>query len=222
MVPNRNVLFQTHLLFVTIYGLMWSFLNIRWCWHFWKSPITTHVTLSSNANKFLFLSWIYIYIIWILIWLVENIGLFLVNPINYFSSQILKQGRQWVNCIKFSIVEQSLLCSWLIDKIMDGNFLTNLAHHFGRYNFNRTEEKRKSWTKSLEICSGFKWFTKDEIVAWHNYDKLFKYLVEMDKCFIMQWSIIYWIQSNYLRKMLLMKRAIQADNQICYVYEKFQ
>ena len=28
---NRNVLFQTHLLFVTIYGL-WSSFNIRWCW----------------------------------------------------------------------------------------------------------------------------------------------------------------------------------------------
>ena len=29
MGPNRNVLFQTHLLFVTIYGLMWSSFNIR-------------------------------------------------------------------------------------------------------------------------------------------------------------------------------------------------
>ena len=29
MGPNRNVLFQTHLIFVTIYGLVWSFFNIR-------------------------------------------------------------------------------------------------------------------------------------------------------------------------------------------------
>ena len=27
--PTENVLFQTHLLFVTIYGLMWSSFNIR-------------------------------------------------------------------------------------------------------------------------------------------------------------------------------------------------
>ena len=27
MGPNRNVLFQTRLVFVTIYGLMWSFLT---------------------------------------------------------------------------------------------------------------------------------------------------------------------------------------------------
>ena len=27
MGPNRNVLFQTHLLYVTIYGLMWSSLG---------------------------------------------------------------------------------------------------------------------------------------------------------------------------------------------------
>ena len=27
MGPNKNVLFQTHLLFVTIYGLMWSSFN---------------------------------------------------------------------------------------------------------------------------------------------------------------------------------------------------
>ena len=29
MGPNRNALFQTHLIFVTIYGLMWSSFNIR-------------------------------------------------------------------------------------------------------------------------------------------------------------------------------------------------
>ena len=41
MGPNRNVLFQTHLLFVTIYGLMWSsFINIcHWL---------CDITLSSN------------------------------------------------------------------------------------------------------------------------------------------------------------------------------
>ena len=41
---NRNVLFQTHLLFVTIYGLMWSSFNTRWCWTFgmchWLRDIT--------------------------------------------------------------------------------------------------------------------------------------------------------------------------------------
>ena len=31
MEPNRKVFFQTHLLFVTIYGPMWSSFNIRWC-----------------------------------------------------------------------------------------------------------------------------------------------------------------------------------------------
>ena len=30
MGPNRNVLFQTHLLFVAIYGLIWSTFNVRW------------------------------------------------------------------------------------------------------------------------------------------------------------------------------------------------
>ena len=29
MGPNKNVLFQTHLLFVTIFDLMWSSFNIR-------------------------------------------------------------------------------------------------------------------------------------------------------------------------------------------------
>ena len=29
MGPDKNVLFQTHLLFVTIYGLMWGSFNIR-------------------------------------------------------------------------------------------------------------------------------------------------------------------------------------------------
>ena len=41
---NRNVLFQTHLLFVAIYGLMWSSFNIRWYWSVWKSLITTYPT----------------------------------------------------------------------------------------------------------------------------------------------------------------------------------
>ena len=43
--PNRNVLFQTHLLFVTIF--IWSHMelfNIRWCWHFWKFPIIAHTS----------------------------------------------------------------------------------------------------------------------------------------------------------------------------------
>ena len=34
---------------------MWShveFCCMRWCWHFWKSPITAHQTLSSNVAGF--------------------------------------------------------------------------------------------------------------------------------------------------------------------------
>ena len=45
MGPNRNVLFQIYLLFVTIYGLMWSSFNIRG-----QSLITARPTLSSNAT----------------------------------------------------------------------------------------------------------------------------------------------------------------------------
>ena len=46
MGPNKNVLFQTHLLFVTIYGLMWSSFNIRR-----QCPITVHLTLSNNVSS---------------------------------------------------------------------------------------------------------------------------------------------------------------------------
>ena len=51
MGPNRNILFQTLHLFVTIYGLAWRSFNIRWCWSIWKSPITIHTTSSSNELK---------------------------------------------------------------------------------------------------------------------------------------------------------------------------
>ena len=41
-----------HILFVTIYGLIWSYFNIRWRWSIWKSPITAHPSLSSNERDF--------------------------------------------------------------------------------------------------------------------------------------------------------------------------
>ena len=39
--PNRNALFQTHLIFMTTYiwSFVWNF-NIRWCWSIWKSAFT--------------------------------------------------------------------------------------------------------------------------------------------------------------------------------------
>ena len=52
MGTNRNVLLQTHLPFVTIYGLVWcSSVNIRWFWSIWKFPITAHPTLYCNVNS---------------------------------------------------------------------------------------------------------------------------------------------------------------------------
>ena len=52
--PNRNVLLQTHLLFVTIYGLMWSSFHIRWHWSIWKSPITARDCLKQLSQAILF------------------------------------------------------------------------------------------------------------------------------------------------------------------------
>ena len=91
--------------------------------------------LWGQTNSYSFLD-LYFHFKWIFIWLVENIGLFISKPNKLLlqsniEQEILKQ-RSELHSIKFSIVKKSLLCSWLIDKIMDGNFLTNLAHHFSR------------------------------------------------------------------------------------------
>ena len=55
MEPNRNVLFQMHLLFVTIYiyGPMYNFLNTTWCCTLLKVPYY-HAPISAS-NKKLFL-----------------------------------------------------------------------------------------------------------------------------------------------------------------------
>ena len=50
--PIEMFLLQTHLLFVTTFGLTWSSsVNIRWFWSIWKFPITAHPILCSNVNS---------------------------------------------------------------------------------------------------------------------------------------------------------------------------
>ena len=50
--PIEMFLLQTHLLFVTTFGLAWSSsVNIRWFWSIWKFPITAHPILCSNVTS---------------------------------------------------------------------------------------------------------------------------------------------------------------------------
>ena len=65
MEPNRNVLFQTHLFSVTIYGLFGETFNIRWCWSIWKSPHSLHVVMNQEEEHSVLHLWTKLSSVWV-------------------------------------------------------------------------------------------------------------------------------------------------------------
>ena len=139
-----NVLSKTHLLFVTIYGLIWSHFNIRWHWSIWKSPITARPTSSSNVFgstrwEFTFTAFLFNIIIWKV-----HIFNFTIIYKNNWICQVLKEQQEnnsYDNLCKYN--DQSHKGGWQSNFFHNSHLIRQIEQNI----FQKFRDLTRNWTQ---------------------------------------------------------------------------